>query len=202
MCATLTSLPEMDKAETRCLQILDAAAGCFRLSGFHAASMASIAKAANMSVGHIYHYFENKEAIISAIIDLEQHKHLQIIHMLLNAENTIEALINHAEQGLADSLDLSNSALNFEIIAEASRNPKVAEMLQQSNRILRECGKNIIRKARTGLPCTSEEDNDARCDLIISLFEGLSMRAISNPGLNINAILPALQRTILQIVQS
>ncbi|WP_157670966.1 TetR/AcrR family transcriptional regulator [Chitinibacter sp. GC72] len=202
MSANSADLPDIDKAELRRLQVLDAAAACFRLAGFHAASMASIAKAAGMSVGHIYHYFANKEAIISAIIDREQHKQLQVIHMLLRAENTIEALIEHAEQGLADSLDLSNSALNFEMIAEASRNPKVAEMLQASNRVLHEFGKDIITKARADLPALSEEDNNARCDLIISLFDGLSMRAISNPRLNTQAVLPALQRTIVQIVRS
>lgn len=202
MCAQPLGIPEIDKAEARRLQVLDAAATCFRVAGFHAASMASIAKAAGMSVGHIYHYFENKEAIISAIIDREQQKQLQVIHQLLQADNTVQALIEHAEQGLADSLDLSNSALNFEMIAEASRNPKVAEMLQASNRVLHEFGKDIITKARSGLPTLSEADNDARCDLIISLFNGLSMRAISNPNINTHAVLPALQRTIVQIVRS
>jgi AcrR family transcriptional regulator len=36
--------------------------------GFHGASMADIAKAAGLSVGQIYRYFENKEAIIAAIV--------------------------------------------------------------------------------------------------------------------------------------
>lgn len=62
------------KAELRRQQILDAAAECFRKSGFHGASMSEIAKSFGMSAGHIYNYFESKEAIIEAMVkrDLDQ----------------------------------------------------------------------------------------------------------------------------------
>src|ERR1700751_4700643 len=54
--------------EARRQQILDAACECVRKAGFHGASMAEIAQAAGLSVGQIYRYFENKEAIIAAIV--------------------------------------------------------------------------------------------------------------------------------------
>ena len=50
-------------------QILSAAAKVFGESGFPGSSMAALAKQAGMSVGHIYHYFENKDAIIEALVD-------------------------------------------------------------------------------------------------------------------------------------
>ncbi len=46
--------------ESRRQQILDAACDQVRQSGFHGASMADIARAAGLSVGQIYRYFENK----------------------------------------------------------------------------------------------------------------------------------------------
>jgi AcrR family transcriptional regulator len=61
--------PESDRAAQRRHQVLDAAAICFRNHGFHGASMAQISKTAGMSPGHIYHYFDNKEAIIAAIVE-------------------------------------------------------------------------------------------------------------------------------------
>src|SRR3546814_17854087 len=61
------------KAELRTLaqreRILCAAQKCFVEHGFHAASMASIAETAEMSAGLIYRYFENKNAIIMAIVE-------------------------------------------------------------------------------------------------------------------------------------
>lgn len=52
------------RLNTRRAQILAAATDCFRELGFHGASIAKISQASGMSPGHIYHYFENKEAII------------------------------------------------------------------------------------------------------------------------------------------
>ena len=50
-------------------QILDAAISCFAKRGFHQASMHDISAEAGISVGLIYRYFENKEAVISAMAD-------------------------------------------------------------------------------------------------------------------------------------
>ncbi|VFS61076.1 HTH-type transcriptional repressor Bm3R1 [Kluyvera cryocrescens] len=48
--------------------IIAAARRCFRQSGFHAASMSQIAAEAKLSVGQIYRYFNNKDAIIEEMI--------------------------------------------------------------------------------------------------------------------------------------
>ena len=50
-------------------QILSAAMKCFVENGFHGSSMVELAKRAGMSVGHIYHYYASKDAIIEAIVD-------------------------------------------------------------------------------------------------------------------------------------
>lgn len=48
-------------------EIINAARRCFRRCGFHAASMSQIASEAQLSVGQIYRYFANKDAIIEEI---------------------------------------------------------------------------------------------------------------------------------------
>ena len=50
-------------------QILKAAMVCFAKRGFHQTSMHDISAEAGISVGLIYRYFENKEAVISAMAD-------------------------------------------------------------------------------------------------------------------------------------
>jgi TetR/AcrR family transcriptional regulator, repressor for uid operon len=62
MSANTKRPPDLQLAEARREQVLDAAAHCFRRHGYHGASMAEIAGAAAMSPGHIYHYFQSKEA--------------------------------------------------------------------------------------------------------------------------------------------
>ena len=54
-------------AQARREQVLCAAADCFRRKGYHGAGMAEISRTAGMSAGHIYNYFESKEAIIESI---------------------------------------------------------------------------------------------------------------------------------------
>src|SRR3546814_8434618 len=58
-----------ERGEQRRRQILMAAADCFERRGFHGSSMAEISKVAGMSVGHIYHNFANKDAIIKAMAE-------------------------------------------------------------------------------------------------------------------------------------
>src|SRR5438045_9501086 len=50
-------------------QILEAAVICFAKHGFHQASMHDISAEAGISVGLIYRYFQNKEAVIAAMAD-------------------------------------------------------------------------------------------------------------------------------------
>src|SRR5436853_7463909 len=73
------SLPQVDSGLDRRTQILDAAVACFAKRGFHQASRHDISAEAGISVGLIYRYFQNKEAVISAMAD----RHKQEIHEIL-----------------------------------------------------------------------------------------------------------------------
>src|SRR5689334_7761613 len=69
----MSAIKSTVKAEARTQaqreRILSAARKCFVEYGFHAASMASIAETAEISIGLIYRYFEGKNEIIVAIIE-------------------------------------------------------------------------------------------------------------------------------------
>ena len=56
------------RQDVRTRQILDAAATVMQRHGSQAASMKSIADEAQVSVGLIYRYYENKEALVRAVI--------------------------------------------------------------------------------------------------------------------------------------
>src|SRR2546430_15912884 len=67
------SQPQIDSSNAdRRSQILEAALVCFAKRGFHQTSMHDISGEAGISVGLIYRYFENKEAVISAMADRHQ----------------------------------------------------------------------------------------------------------------------------------
>src|ERR1700761_9661512 len=70
--------------ERRRKHVLDAAERCFCKDGFHSASMAQIAQAANMSVGPIYRYLPTKEALIGAIFQRDATVALASVETLEN----------------------------------------------------------------------------------------------------------------------
>src|SRR5437016_5431333 len=67
------SQPQIDSSNAdRRSQILEAALVCFAKRGFHQTSMHDISGEAGISVGLIYRYFENKEAVISEMAEAER----------------------------------------------------------------------------------------------------------------------------------
>src|ERR1700735_1352434 len=84
-----------ERGRLRRRQVLDAAEKCFRRHGFHAASMAGVAMEAGMSVGHIYRYFENKEAIVAAIVERDlQETAAQFARMRASPQGVVAAMVD------------------------------------------------------------------------------------------------------------
>ena len=176
---------EHPRAEARRQQILTAAAQCFREHGFHGASISRISRLAGMSAGHIYHYFENKEAIIAAIVEQDLEGLLQMTAELRAACDVRQAMIARAAKGVIDQLDPQTAGLKLEIVAEAARNPRVAEILRNADAASRKSLGETIRivRQRAG----HEEDEEAiagMIEVVATLFEGLLLRTLRHPQLD------------------
>jgi len=181
-------------------QVLDAAADCFCHHGFHGASIAVISKNAGMSAGHIYHYFENKEAIIAAIVERDLNQVMSIFDQIQNADDVLQTFLKCTSQGIDAKLDRKASALKIEVLAEAGRNDKVAEMLHRVDRIASSKFREVLRSARRDLPPLSDVELDARGEVLGALFNGLMIRGLSNPDIDREALLAALEPTIKRLL--
>jgi AcrR family transcriptional regulator len=166
------------RAEARRRQILDAARACFGARGFHAATMAEIAATADLSVGQIYRFFENKEAIIEAITDLQ----LELLETAVSevegrdaAARTIRMLL---AMGCEKFTRPGEAALFLEVTAEASRNPRIAAMVREHDRRMLQAITGLLAKARD--PGATEEA-ECRAQMMSLVFAGLAVRAIRNP---------------------
>lgn len=173
---------QSERAQAQSERILCAAQKCFIEHGFHAAGMALIAETAEMSPGLIYRYFDNKNAIILAIVERQ----------LENARTGIRAL-HHAPDMAAAAFDafncwrcadprLMNVALFFEMSAEASRNPELASALAVSDAEVRKEFANwlgaAIEDGGKGLP---PELANMRALSLQCFMEGLALRALREP---------------------
>src|SRR3981189_2443761 len=118
-------------------QILSAAAKCFVENGFHGSSMAELAKRAGMSVGHIYHYFDSKDAIIEAIVDKDIEEAPGILDDFSGAEGGGAGMMDRPDETVERHLDRDRAALRLEILAEAARNPRIAAKVHSADAIAR-----------------------------------------------------------------
>lgn len=192
---------ESDRSELRRRQILDAAAVCFARDGFHATSIAALSKTAGMSPGHIYHFFANKEAIIAALIERKLTRSLSLVEQFEDAEDLFQALVDRVEIGLDEKTNLDNAALELEILAEAARNPEVAASLRAADRIKRARVMELVRQARSSRgQSLAESEIAASAELLMALFDGLAVRAISHPELDRAALIPLLQKAVATLI--
>lgn len=189
------------KAELRRQQILDAAAECFRKSGFHGASMSEIAKSFGMSAGHIYNYFESKEAIIEAMVKRDLDQALERIAKIQGEKDILKAMLGTVDEGVQRRID--RSELDTEILAEAARNPKIAATVQCTDSVIREKVTNLIKGIHPQKDSQPYElDLAAKSTILMALFDGLQIRAIRDPNMKADAIARVLKRVIQQMLQS
>ncbi|MBL8442755.1 MAG: TetR/AcrR family transcriptional regulator [Zoogloeaceae bacterium] len=201
MRATQAATGDHPRGEARKTQILDAAADCFRDHGFHGASIAQISRSAGMSAGHIYHYFENKEAIIAAIVARDLERILSMSAELRSAGNVLQAMLDCTKEGVRENLDPKAAGLQLEIIAEAARNPRIAEVVRAADRQIRESLAETFRTARKTMGHKEDEQViSALTELLAAMFEGLAIRSIRNPDIDTVMLTGMFQRVITAVV--
>src|SRR6476469_8650502 len=111
-------------------QILDAALVCFAKRGFHQTSMHDISAEAGISVGLIYRYFENKEAVISAMADRHKKEISEMLERARQAPSLLESLEILFTAHCCEDAPQVVSAFVVDLYAEASRNPHVADLVR------------------------------------------------------------------------
>lgn len=188
-------------AQNRKNQVLEAASDCFRRKGYHGAGMAEISKTAGMSPGHIYNYFDSKEAIIEAIIQRDMEEMFSVFNGFLQAEGPLlDVMLAGCEDGVDKHLDLVKSGLKLEMISEAARNDKVSQLLQEQDRQARLLMMQLLRREGSLVRDLPETELNARISVMFALFGGLMIRRVLNPALDRDNVLIALKpvlRTLL-----
>ncbi|USX28532.1 TetR/AcrR family transcriptional regulator [Oxalobacteraceae bacterium OTU3CINTB1] len=183
-----------ERAQNRRNQVLEAAAVCFARSGFHGASMSEISKQAGMSAGHIYNYFDSKDAIIMAIVERESEYVTGLLVDLQTRDDPLQAMIDDARRHIDETLDPQPWHVPLEMYAEASRNPAIAAKLQVHEENSRRQLRLLVKagRERRNLP-VDDHLVDGRVDTIISYFQGLPIRALNRPNMNRDGLAEAFR---------
>lgn len=185
------------RTELRRDQVLDAAEQCFRAEGFHGASMARIAAAAEMSVGHIYQYFANKDAVIIALCE---RRFSGFEALLVAAEEealTGVSLIDAWIAQFAWWIDPLRAPLTTEITSEAGRNPQVAMVVQRIDRHFREIMRRSLLPLSGPIPAGEIDD---RLEAIVMLSHGMTTRITADPDADPERLLAAFRLAVHRLL--
>ena len=181
-------------AQARREQILTAAAECFRRKGYHGAGMAEISKTAGMSAGHIYNYFESKEAIIESIIEKDMEEMFSIFQQFEDHPgDVLQALIDGLNIGVQRHMDTGACVIDLDMMAEAGRNVKVATLLRETDVQARDRMRQLLTSERSALKDIDELELESRINVIFSMMAGLLLRKLLYPELTEETVLIALR---------
>ena len=172
----------LDSPPDRRTQILRAAMICFAKRGFHQASMHDISAEAGISVGLIYRYFENKDAVISAMAD----EHKREIHDVLERARLAPTLLEAFEiiftWDCCENAPQVVSAFVVDLFAEAGRNPRVADLVRDVARTAMEGVTDLIARSpeATNLPYDLQPCEIT--EMIFAVNDGILMRDVLTPN--------------------
>lgn len=165
-------------------RILSAAQEGFIEHGFHAASMAGIAEKAGMSAGLIYRYFDNKNAIILAIVERQLQLLQNDIQLNRQIDLPAEMTDNYGRSCLTEGRGM-NAALLLEMSAEATRDPQIAAALDRYDTTLRAALVDWLTRPRNaGGHELQAALAPTRALILQVLFDGMKLRETREPDLD------------------
>lgn len=190
------------RAQAQRQRILAAAEKCFIERGFHAASMANIAEAAQMSPGLIYRYFGSKSEIVLAIIDQQLQRTREEMRQLDGSVDLALQIVQSFSQDLpGDTRQPTNPTLFLEISAEASRDPDIGAAVRSSDQVLKVEFEQWLGRAKAegGVGVPAAKTQTARL-LLQCLWEGMKVREAREPDFDHKLLQAALQEFLPPIL--
>ncbi|MGE3875118.1 MAG: TetR/AcrR family transcriptional regulator [Parvibaculaceae bacterium] len=170
-----------EKYEARKRQILDAAVTCFARSGFHKTTTAEICAEARMSPGNLFHYFENKNAIIEAIVEQDRRETKALYEKAGEAQDLFEALCKLVERGLAMAAEPTSRKIGIEILAEATRNPAIGQLVARTDAEATAALIDLLEKAAARGEIDASLDMSRLATWIAVMVDGAFGRAALDP---------------------
>ncbi len=143
-----------------------------RDKGFYQTSVQNVAASANVSVGLIYKYFKNKEAIIEALV-------LNVVKRMKQLLNADFEKISHTFPEIYSADDLlppeveQSIVLLMEVSAESTRNPRINQIMHEAWDDLKQ---NFIIQTRDRYPGVDASVISTRLYMMSLIIDGIIIR--------------------------
>lgn len=168
--------------------ILRAALRCFSRNGLHATSMKDICRAANLSPGAVYRYFESKEKIVEALADMAGERIYAFLESAADEEltpDTLGELLADLCRTLERPENVETMRLDVVLWGEALRLPEVRRLHVRAAARLRRSIAELAAAAQAQGDLAPELDPRAVARTFVALFEGLALQKMLEPDLDL-----------------
>lgn len=171
-------MPRPDRRHERIPAILEAAAKVFARDGLDGAKLDDVAKAAGLSKAAIYLYFENKNALIMALLEAFFAANLTALQAMPEGKNTKERLLNWVEQLSTAMAEAAHfQTIGFEFLALAGRDEKARNMMLEFYQHYTNCLAQML--IADGV---AQDEAESRAAEIIAFLEGLNLMWLAHGG--------------------
>ena len=184
-----------DTQRARRSHILDAAERCFASAGFHRTTMQDICKAADVSPGAFYLYFDSKEALIAGISERDRAEFAERIQKLATAPDFIAALQAIGEQYFVEEPP-HRRLMCLEIGLEATRNPRIGEIHRSVETFVRESFRALFQRLADEGRIDPVLEVGALTEVFLTIGDGLFWRRGIDPTFDAKSVLPAIIQTL------
>lgn len=155
--------------------ILDAAAHCFALSGFHRTTMHDICRGAGVSPGALYVYFDSKEALIEGLTERDRLEFAERFALVGEATDFLAALKDLGDFYLHPDRTYK-ARLGVEIGLEATRNPRIGEIYRRFDCEVRENFERLFQRLKEQGRIAPTMDVPALANAVSVIADGLFWR--------------------------
>lgn len=185
--------PDVQRARRE--HILDAAERRFAMNGFHRTTMQDICKAARVSAGALYLYFDSKEALIAGIAERDRSEFQQRFEGLAAAPDVIKALEQMAAQYFVDE-PAHKRLMCVEIGLEATRNPRVGEIYRAVDTFVNASFEALFQRLKDDGRIAPSLEIPMLANVFATIGDGLFWRRATDPDFDAKAVLPAVLAVI------
>jgi TetR/AcrR family transcriptional regulator, repressor for uid operon len=181
-------------------RLVAAARQLFSERGFHRTAMADLADHAQVSVGTIYRSFSSKSEIVRAIVEADTQDTLERLRSNIDKVRDGEIAGETAiEQLISEWVCTQHDALGHEIVAEAHRNPEIAEIISEISGQFRELFRILAKILR---PDMGEAEIEGVSEILLACLFGMGNRDFTQPHLCEQATAAVVAKLILRSVHT
>ncbi|HEU0160296.1 MAG TPA: TetR/AcrR family transcriptional regulator [Hyphomicrobiaceae bacterium] len=175
--------------------ILDAAERCIANTGFHRTTMQDICRAAAISPGALYVYFDSKEALIAGISERDRQEFAERLEAMASAPDFMGALAALGQQYfLADAAKDHRMAIDIGL--EATRNQRVGEIFRRFDRYIVESFEALFEKLKAEGRIAPALDIPTTVKAFLVVADGMFWRRAVDKDFDAERLLPAALKLI------